>query len=70
VIDDDDDVDDDDYNNNNNNNNNNFWARNICSRKVDHVSSTRKSFPAFYAFEPANWPVNIQTLMEEVDFVV
>jgi len=55
---------------NNNNNNNNFCARNMCSRKVIYVSSTRKSFPAFYVFEPANWPANIQTLMENVDFVV
>ena len=63
-------IDDDDDDGDDNNNNNNFWARNICSRKVDHVSSTRKSFPAFYVFEPAHRPVNIQTLMEEVDFVV
>jgi hypothetical protein len=64
------DDDDDDNNNNNNNNNNNFRARSICSRKVDRVSSTRKSFPAFYVFEPANRPVKIQTLMEDVDFVL
>jgi hypothetical protein len=58
-----DDDDDDD-----NNNNNNFWARNMCSRKVSYESSTRKSFPTVYVFEPANLPVNIQALMEEVDF--
>jgi hypothetical protein len=60
--------DDDDDDNNNNNNNNNFWVRNICSRKVSYESSIRKSFPAVYVFEPANLPVNIQTLIEEVDF--